>query len=82
VSGAGVVRGGGRLVSSDRSRLVVDVPAPGQVDVALWWSRWSSVEGPEGCVRNARRVGWTTLVVDRPGRYVLTSAWRPIGRCG
>jgi hypothetical protein len=82
VSGGGVVRGGGRLVSSDRSRLVVDVPAPGRVDVALWWSRWSSVDGPGGCVRKAARDGWTTLVVARPGRYVLTSAWRPVGRCG
>jgi hypothetical protein len=81
VSGAGVVRGGGRLVSSDRSRLVVDVPAPGRVDVALWWSKWSSVEGPGGCVRKAGRDGWTTLDVERPGRYVLTSAWRPVGRC-
>ena len=70
---------GGTLVSSDRSRLVVDVPAPGRVEVALWWSRWSSVEGPGGCVRPGRRDGWTTLVADRPGRYVLTSSWQPHG---
>jgi hypothetical protein len=82
VSGGGVVRGGGTLVSSDRSRLVVDVPRPGQVHVALWWSRWSSVEGPGGCVRPGTRDGWTTLTAERPGRYVLSSSWRPTGRCG
>jgi hypothetical protein len=82
VSDGGVVQGNGTLVSSDRSRLVVDVPAPGEVQVALWWSRWSSVEGPGGCVRPGDRDGWTTLTVDRPGRYVLTSSWRPSGRCG
>jgi hypothetical protein len=81
VSAGGVVRGDGTLVSSDRSRLVVDVPAPGRVEVALWWSRWSSVQGPGGCVRPGDRDGWTTLTADRPGRYVLTSSWRPTGRC-
>jgi hypothetical protein len=82
VSEGGVVHGDGALLSSDRSRMVVDVPAPGQVEVALWWSRWTSVEGPGGCVRPGDRDGWTTLTVDRPGRYVLTSSWRPSGRCG
>ena len=82
VPGSGVVEGGGRLVASDRSRMVVDVPRPGRVDVAVWWSRWSSLEGPPGCVRAGSRQGWTTLVADRPGRYVLTSSWRPAGRCG
>jgi hypothetical protein len=81
VSGGGVVGGEARLVSSDRSRLVVDVPAPGQLDVALWWTRWSSVTGPDGCILPADRDGWTTLRADRPGRYVLTSSWRPSGRC-
>jgi hypothetical protein len=81
VSGGSMVHGDGTLVSSARSRVVLDVPAPGQVDVALWWSQWSSVEGPGGCVRPADRDGWTTLTADRPGRYVLTSSWRPTGRC-
>ena len=82
VSDGGLVRGDGTLVSSDRSRVVVDVPVPGQVEVALWWSRWSSVEGSGGCVRPAGRDGWTLLMADRPGRYVLSSSWRPTGRCG
>jgi hypothetical protein len=82
VPGSGVVGAGGSLVASDRSRIVVEVAAPGQVEVALWWSRWSSVEGPGGCIRPGARRGWTTLVADRPGRYVLTSSWRPSGRCG
>jgi hypothetical protein len=82
VSGGGVLRGDATLVSSDRSQLVVDVPAAGQVDVALRWSQWSSVEGPGGCVSPGDRDGWTTLTADRPGRYVLTSAWQPSGRCG
>jgi hypothetical protein len=82
VSDGGVLHGNAALVSSDRSRLVVDVPVPGQVEVALWWSRWSSLEGPGGCIRPGDRTGWTMLSVDRPGRYVLTSSWRPTGRCG
>jgi hypothetical protein len=81
VSAGGVLHGNGALVSSDRSRLVVDVPTPGKVEVALWWSRWSSVAGPGGCIRPGDRGGWTTLTADRPGRYVLTSAWRPTGHC-
>ena len=82
VSGGSAVHGDATLVSSDRSRLVVDVSRVGSVDVALWWSRWSSVEGPDGCVRPGTREGWTTLVTDRPGRYVLTSSWHPEGQCG
>ncbi|MET0764250.1 MAG: hypothetical protein ABWY29_05260 [Blastococcus sp.] len=82
VSGGGLVDGAGELVSSDRSRVVVDVSVPGRVEVALWWSRWSSVEGPDGCVRPGDRQGWTTLTVSQPGRYVLTSSWRPSGQCG
>lgn len=72
---------GGRLVSSDRSRMVVDVTAPGRVQLAVWWSQWSSSSGPGGCVRPGSHDGWTTLVADRPGRYELTSSWRPTGRC-
>jgi hypothetical protein len=82
VSGGGALTGDGTLVSSDRTRMVVDVPARGRVQLALWWSRWSSVQGPGGCVRPGDRGGWTTLVADRPGRYVVTSSWRPAGRCG
>jgi hypothetical protein len=81
VSGGGLVRGDARLVSSDRSRVVVDVPRPGSVQVAVWWSRWTSASGPGGCVEPGTRRGWTTLAVSRPGRYVLTSSWRPDGRC-
>ena len=81
VPGGGVVPVGGALVSSDRSRLIVDVGAPGQVEVAVWWSRWASLRGPDGCVRPGHRDGWTTIVAARPGRYVLTSSWRPSGRC-
>jgi hypothetical protein len=82
VRGGGVVAGSGTLVSSDRSRMVVDVTSPGRTELAVWWSRWSSLSGPSGCVQRGPRDGWTTLVADRPGRYVLTSSWRPQGRCG
>jgi hypothetical protein len=81
VRGGGVVAGNGTLVASDRSRMVVDVTSPGRIELAVWWSRWSSSSGPGGCVRPGPRGGWTTLVAGRPGRYVLTSAWRPHGRC-
>jgi hypothetical protein len=81
VRGGGLLRGNADLVSSDRSQVVLDVPAAGRVEVALWWSRWTSGTGPGGCVSPGTRAGWTTLTVTRPGRYVLTSSWRPTGRC-
>jgi len=77
---SGMVRGA-ELVSSDRSAVVVDVAAPGRVDVALHWSRWASVDGPDGCLRAGDRDGWTTLEAQQPGRYVISSAWWPSGRC-
>jgi hypothetical protein len=81
VRGGGLLRGNADLVSSDRSRVVLDVPAAGRIEVAIWWSRWTSGTGPGGCVSPGTRAGWTTLSVTRPGRYVLTSSWRPTGRC-
>jgi hypothetical protein len=81
VSSSGVLRGDAAVVSSDRSRLVVDARSPGRVELAVWWSKWSSVTGPGGCVRPGSQPGWTALVVDRAGRYTLTSAWRPTGQC-
>ena len=82
VDGGGLVRGAGTVVSSDRARIVVDVSAPGRLEVALWWSRWTSLEGPGGCVTPGAQPGWTSLTVRQAGRFVLTSAWRPEGRCG
>jgi hypothetical protein len=81
VPGGALVRGAD-LVSSDRSAVVVEARRAGRVQIALWWSRWSSAEGPGGCIRAAEQQGWTTLEVRRPGRYVVTSSWRPTGRCG
>jgi hypothetical protein len=81
VDAGGFVRGDAVVESSDRERVVLDVRAAGRLDVALWWSRWTSLEGPAGCARPGARDGWTTLVVDRPGRYVVAGAWRPQGRC-
>jgi hypothetical protein len=80
VQAGGMVRGA-ELVDSDRSAVVVDVGAPGRVDVAVQWSRWASVDGPDGCLRAGDRDGWTILDVRRPGRYVISSAWQPSGRC-
>jgi hypothetical protein len=81
VPGAGIVAGRGTLVASDPARLVVDVTAPGRIELAAWWSRWSSLSGPDGCVRPGHRDGWTTLAAVRPGRYVLSGSWWPTGRC-
>ncbi|NYJ07104.1 hypothetical protein [Petropleomorpha daqingensis] len=81
VTDGGLVRGDARLVTSDRSHVVLDVRRPGSVQVAVWWSRWTSVSGPGGCVEPGSRRGWTTLAVTRPGRYVLSSSWEPAGRC-
>jgi hypothetical protein len=81
VPGGGLLRGDARLVSSDRTHVVLDARRPGRVQVAVWWSRWTSVTGPGGCAEPGPRGGWTTVVVSRPGRYVLSSSWQPAGRC-
>jgi hypothetical protein len=80
VPGGTMVRGA-ELVASDRSAVVVDVATPGRVDVAVHWSRWASVGGPAGCLRPGGPDGWTILEARRPGRYVISSAWRPSGHC-
>jgi hypothetical protein len=81
VPGGAMVRGA-ELVSSDRSAVVVDVTAPGRVDLALHWTRWATVEGPDGCLRPGDRDGWMILEAQQAGRYVISSSWRPSGHCG
>jgi hypothetical protein len=57
---------------STRDALTVDVPAAGDFAVRIRWSRWLTVAGPAGA--RLRPAGaWTTLRVERPGRYTISS---------
>ena len=85
------VRGAGRRRGARRTARSSPATGPG-----WWWTcgarggSRSRCGGPGGRRSKARaaasapgdRDGWTTLAADRPGRYVLTSSWRPRGRCG
>lgn len=81
---------GGTVRSSTERELTVDVTAAGDHLVRVRWSRWLTVEGPLGPVgpvgiagsRPVVRPGgclapagtWTTLRVDRGGRYRVSAA--------
>ncbi len=95
--GAGLVDGGTVPGSTERA-VTVDVTAAGDHLVRVRWSRWLRVEGPLGPVgpigiagsRAVVRPGgclapageWTTLRVDRGGRYRISAALTGAGpRC-
>ncbi|GAA0813536.1 hypothetical protein [Spirilliplanes yamanashiensis] len=98
VAGAPSVVPGGAVVASTERELTVDVTAAGDHPVRLRWSRWLRVEGPLGPVGPigiasdravvrpggclARAGEWTTLRVDRGGRYRISAALTGAGpRC-
>jgi hypothetical protein len=90
VAGAPSLVDGGTLVSSTEREVVVDVTAAGDPLVRVRWSRWLTVEGPLGPVGPLGTAGdravvppggclapageWTTLRVDRGGRYRISAA--------
>ncbi|GII21939.1 hypothetical protein [Planosporangium mesophilum] len=71
---------GARLVESSGAGVTLVADAPGDVVVRVRWSRWSSLDGPAGCLA-PRPDEWTTVRVTRPGRYRLASSLSPRSHC-
>jgi hypothetical protein len=69
---------GGRLVSQDAVSVTFVAASPGTVLVRVRWSRWLTLDGPDGCLR--RDGTWTEVTVRRPGTYRIGSALAPGGR--
>lgn len=69
-----------RLVRSTAAGVEFTVDAPAEVLVRVRWSRWLTLDGPGGCLTPGVD-GWTTVRVEIPGDYLLTSSLRPGSRC-
>lgn len=63
----------GTLVSSDATGVTFDMQRPGTVVVRVRWSRWLTLDGPQGCLTRADK--WTVARIPKPGRYRLSSGW-------
>ncbi|MEU4567112.1 hypothetical protein [Micromonospora sp. NPDC023956] len=71
----------GRLVATDPGQVRFTAPAgAGDLLVRVRWSRWLSLEGPDGCLARGPD-DWVTVRVDGAGEYRLTSSLRPRGGC-
>jgi hypothetical protein len=69
---------GGRLVSQDAESVTFVAASPRTVHVRVRWSRWLTLDGPDGCLR--RDGTWTEVTARRPGTYRISSALFPGGR--
>ena len=66
---------GARLVSQDPVSVTFTESSPGTVQVRVRWSRWLTLDGPDGCLR--RDGTWTEVTARRPGTYRIGSALAP-----
>ncbi|MCG5471569.1 hypothetical protein LADH09A_005565 [Micromonospora sp. LAH09] len=69
----------GRLVTADRGSVRLTAP-PGDVPVRVRWSRWLSLDGPDGCLRPGAD-GWTDVRVRAAGDYSISSSLAPAKHC-
>lgn len=69
------------VVAATATGMEFDVPAPGEVRVAVWPSRWLAVDGPAGaCLVPGE--DHVVVRIAQPGRYALTgSLTRSAPRC-
>jgi hypothetical protein len=72
VAGEPALAAGATVHASTRDALSLDVPAAGDFEVRVRWSRWLTVSGPPGARLRAHG-RWSTLRVDKPGRYTISS---------
>ncbi len=63
----------GKLVRSDATGVTFDMSRPGTVVIRSRWSRWITLQGPDGCLTPADK--WTVARIEKPGRYRLSSGW-------
>jgi hypothetical protein len=69
-----VISAPGRVIGRDGASLSVSLPEAGEYVVRVHWSRYLSTSA--GCVRPAEG-GWTTLVVEQPGRATIKGSLLP-----
>ncbi|WP_247672482.1 hypothetical protein [Micromonospora sp. M61] len=69
----------GRLVTADRGAVRLTA-TPGDVPVKVRWSRWLSLDGPDGCLRPGAD-GWTEVRVRAAGDYSISSSLAPANHC-
>ncbi|MFI6259027.1 hypothetical protein ACIBCL_23405 [Micromonospora zamorensis] len=69
----------GRLVTADRGAVRLTA-TPGDVPVKVRWSRWLSLDGPDGCLRPGAG-GWTEVRVRAAGDYSISSSLAPANHC-
>ncbi|GLZ60073.1 hypothetical protein [Micromonospora sp. NBRC 107095] len=69
----------GQLVAADRGSVRLTA-APGDVPVRVRWSRWLSLDGPDGCVRQGAD-GFTEVRVRSAGDYTISSSLAPARHC-
>lgn len=70
----------GRLVASDQARVRFITDQVGRVQVRVWWSRWLSLEGADGCLRPGSD-GWAEVAVRTPGEFSISSDLAPANHC-
>jgi hypothetical protein len=59
------------VVVAGQAALTITAPQAGTLALRVRWSRFLTVQGPVGARVHSDGQGWTTLVVARPGRYVI-----------
>jgi hypothetical protein len=69
-----VVSSPGRQIRRDATSLTVDLPAAGEYDLRLRWSRWLSASS--GCLEPGPG-GWTRVVVGEPATVRVASSLLP-----
>ena len=62
-----------QLVSSGATGVAFDMPRAGTVLARVRWSRWLTLDGPDGCITPAGK--WAVVRIDQPGRYRIGSGW-------
>jgi hypothetical protein len=66
---------GAELVVQDATAVTFRAATPGPVTVRVRWSRWLTLTGPAGCLRDDAT--WTGIDVRQAGTYRLSSAVLP-----
>ncbi|WP_433262956.1 hypothetical protein ACQPWR_24660 [Micromonospora vinacea] len=69
----------GELVAAERGAVRLTA-TPGDVPVRVRWSRWLTLDGPDGCLRPGAD-GWTEVRVRTAGDYTVSSGLAPARHC-
>ncbi len=69
------------VLHADATSVTIRADKPGPVQVRLRFNRWLTLDHKGACLRPSGR--WSTMQVDRPGTYKISSAlqWSQSARC-